>query len=596
MRTTRALRTVAFWRAAAVVLAVAAAGLLWQALRPGTAITELQLARQLTFEGDVVGAAISPDGGWLAYVSNDCFGKEFACSYTLQVREVDGTQSVKLLTWPTITSELHWSADGGTIAFVGSSDSSAATLHLIPRLGGTAQRVPMPAAAHTLSPDGHLVLASGRAGRQSLLWFDPRTLARTDSAPLPPGLSVDGFEFAPDGKRIIAVESFPDGILSLLDGRGRLLDSSSALQFRQIVRWHPSQTGFYIVSPAPGTGDNIRFVPVVGDRIRTDRARVALGMVQDGVDGLIDVARSGRLVVVDGPTEYDMLALRLDQPNAQWRSVGQHTSWLWPNDVSPDGAAIAGSATDNIGENVYLFPVTGGAPIQLTSQHGLRDYPYWSPDGRHLGYSVSNATTATTTEAAIIDRDGGRERTVHQGHDLGRTIGWAGNDALVLVQALRLSVVDTTGAVRRTLMIPDSLATASRPVANAATSRVVWWSAVRGAIVEADLARGSFAAVVRAPTEVQPVGWASDGALLVVAETTPTHTGPRSRRELSLEKVAPGGAGLIPVAPLASGCWLNSVTSGVGVVVGGGGRIAACSVRRYTPDVWLADVGGKSGW
>ena len=46
------------------------------------------------------------------------------------------------------------------------------------------------------------------------------------------------------------------------------------------------------------------------------------------------------------------------------------------------------------------------------------------------------------------------------------------------------------------------------------------------------------------------------------------------------------------VATLPNGCWTD-----VGAVtVGVGGTLAACTVRRFVPDVWLADRAGKSGW
>jgi eukaryotic-like serine/threonine-protein kinase len=92
--------SVAFWRGAAVVIAVVAGVLAWTVFRAPAPTGEFQLTNQLTFDGKVIGAAISPDGGWLAYVTDDCFGKDVICTHSLQVREVDGTQSLKLVTWP----------------------------------------------------------------------------------------------------------------------------------------------------------------------------------------------------------------------------------------------------------------------------------------------------------------------------------------------------------------------------------------------------------------------------------------------------------------------------------------------------------------
>jgi serine/threonine-protein kinase len=591
-----AVRSVAFWRGAAAVTAALAAVLAWRAFRPVEPSGELQLARQLTFDGNVVGAAISPDGGWLAYVTDDCFGKEFTCTNTLQVREVDGTQSIKLVTWPSVRREVRWSYDGSTVAFVGSPDSSAAALYLIPRLGGTPQRVNVSSTARAFAPDGKLVLASGLPGRQSLLWFDRNTLARTDSVALPAGVTLVGLDIAPDGRQIIGTTTVGVGPLILLDARGKLLDSSSALEVRPIVRWDAGQRGVFVATPAPGTGDNIRYVPVRDGKLRADRARVALGMVQDGADGLMDVARTGRVVVVAGPTHDQVLAVKLGERDATWRSVAEHTSWVWGNAISPDGAFIAGSATDNVGENVDLFPLAGGAPRRVTSQRGIRDFPYWSANGRQLAYE------AFTPVAALIgvmttDADGGRERRIPNAGDHGWLIGWVGNDALVFLDGRTLTVLDTAGAVRRTVTVPDSLAPTSVLSGDAATRRVVWWSDPAGAIVVADLSSGRVTPLVRTAA-VTPVGWSSDGSLFAMGVAGGGTMAAGTHQDRVLEKLVPGHTTFVTVATLPSGCWVVPVggSASAGVAIGADGTVASCTVRRYAPDVWLADVGGKSGW
>jgi hypothetical protein len=584
--------SVAFWRGAAVVIAVVAGWLAWSLFRAPAPTGEFQLANQLTFDGKVIGAAISPDGGWLAYVTDDCFGKDVICTHSLQVREVDGTQSLKLVTWPAIGSDLHWSRDGSIIAFEGSPDSSAAVLHFIPRLGGQPQRVPLASTARTFGPSGKLVLASGPPGRQSLLWFDQKTLARTDSQSLAPGLTVGNLDIASDGQRMIATGGSHSELLLLLDGRGRLLDSSSALGVRDIARWDGRERGVLVATAAPGTGDHIRYVPVDRSKLRIDRVRVALGGVQDGADGLIDVAHTGRLVIVQGPTQYQVLMLRIGVPGAQWKPVADHTSWVWGSAFSPDGSIIAGSATDNLGDNVYLFPLDSAAPRRVSGQRGLRDFPLWSADGRHLAYS------AWTVEGDIIgfmmtDPADGRERPVSADIRLGDIVGWAGNDAIVLFQNVALSLIDTTGKLIRTIGIPDSLAVASKLIADAATRRAVWWSANAGAIAVADLASGRVAAVFRSKTYMQPLGWGRDGTLFVVTAAT-TSEGGATRKELVLEKLAPGAGALVSIARLPSGCKLITESIVTGATVGAGGTLASCTVRRYAPDVWLANESAAS--
>ena len=599
-RAQRALQSAAMWRAAAAVMLLTAAAFAWLALRPPENTGELQLARQLTFEGNVVATAISRDGGWLAYITDDCYAKEYSCTYTLRVREVDGTRSVKLVTWPLLQNPLRWSPDGSAVLFSGAPDSTAPALYISPRLGGTPQRIPVTAAtAAAFAPDGKVVAVAGPPLGQSMLTFDPRTLTRTDSVSLPAGFAFQDLDFTPDGGRIAASVSAVEGqsSIALLDARGKLLDSSSAVEIRPTIRWDASHTGIFVVSPSPGTADNFEHIPVSGGHIRRDRVNVALGQVPDGVEGMMDVAASGRMALIMGPTAFQILTLNLGDPAAKWEPLTNHTSWVWSSAFSPDGSMIAGSATDNLGDNVYIFPLSGHAPVALTEQRGIRDFPVWSADGRHLAYSARNPDAPLIGEM-ITDADGGRERMMDKAADRGYVVGWMGNDAVVLLNHVGLDIVDTTGRLRSTLMWPDSLAPSGAVYTDPASRRSAYWSANSRGIIVVDLSTGRFTRVFSSKVRMRPVGWAPDGSLFVTTDVTADAGAPRDsagrRRDRVLGKIGPGGAGFVRVATLPGGCVLDFGVPGL--AVDAAGTRASCTVRHDTPDVWLADRAGKSGW
>ena len=590
-----------FWRALAAVLLVAAGALGWLAFRPRARAADLQLARQLTFDGNVVGAAISPDGAWLAYVIDECYGQQFACARTLRVREVDGSQSVKLLTWPSMGSDVRWSPEGTMVGFMGSPDSTGSALYLVPRLGGTPQRVSTATSAWAFGPNGQLLIVTGPAGRQSLAWLDQRTLANSSSAALPSGFLFRDLDLTRNGQRIAAIAQGRTTTLMLLDGRGRLLDSTTAFSVRPTVRWDASNTGILVTTTAPGTADNVRRIPVSRGTLDVKRAQIALGQVGDGTDGLIDASGSGRVAIVAGPTSFEILTLRLGDPAATWMASAQHTSWVWAQGFSPDGLSIIGSATDNMGDNVYVFPVAGGSPRSVTTQHGIRDFPFWSADGRHVAY---NALGAESMPIGVMFTDlaGGRERPMRM-RDLEEVTGWMGNDALVLFRPGALTIVDTTGSVRKSIPLPDSLAPTpwSRIIGSsgihtdAVSGRSFYWSAAARAVIAVDLSSGQLARLVATTTPVLPVGWGSDGSLYVAAEAsaaTPGPAGSAPRRDRVIERLPPGGSIFVRIATLPSSCW----TEMGGVSVARNGTLAACTVRRYAPDVWLADRSGESGW
>jgi len=590
-------RSMKAWRIAAGALLAVAALLAWLAFRPHPPSPELQLARQLTSEGDVIGAAISPDGAWLAYVSDDCFGQTYTCTSTLQVREVDGTRSVKLVTWPTLGTGVRWSPDGATVGFIGAPDSTAPALYLIPRLGGTPQRVGGPARAWTFAPDGKVVEIVGPSGNESLVWLDPHTLAPTDSATLPPGLDFNDLAANPDN-RSFAASGVAGGALALvlIDGRGRLLDSTTAFNFRPDIRWDATHTGVLALIPSPGTTDNLLRIPVSRGKLGANQAQVVLGQVSDGVGttGTMDASPSGRVSIVDGPTSFEILTLKLGDPTATWTPLTHRTSWVWGQQFSPDGASLAGSATDNLGDNIYLFPLSGAPPRPLSEQRGIRDYPFLSPDGQHIAFDALTPE-ATPIGTIFTDVAGGREHVIQRGFGLGSVIGWTGNDAVVLGHERALVVVDTTGRIRRRILLPHSLAPGTAPYTDAASQRAAYWSPNAGAVIVVDLASGKLSRLVSTKSPVQPVGWGSDGSLFVTGKAADQRAlppGTEPRRDLVLERLPPGGTAFVRVATLPNGCWTD-----VGAVtVGVGGTLAACTVRRFVPDVWLADRAGKSGW
>ena len=592
-RTRRALRSTAVWRGLSAALLLATIALAWLALRPPENTGEMQLERQLTFDGNVVATAISRDGGWLAYITDDCYGKGYSCTYTLQVREVDGTQSVKLATWPLLRTPLRWSPDGSSVLFGGSPDSAtAAGLYVTARLGGTPRRIPVIAAsAATFSPDGNVVVANGSPPRQAMLRFDPGTLTRTDSVSLPSGFVFLDLDFTPAGDQIAAaaVASASPSIV-LLDSRGKLLDSSSAAFIRPEIRWDASHTGLFVAVPSPGTTDNLEHVPVSGNRIRSDRIQVALGQISDGINGGMDVSASGRTALIVGPTAFQILTLKLGDPGAKWEPLTSHTSWVWSSGFSPDGSTIAGSATDNLGDNIYTFPLSGHAPAAVTFQGGIRDYPYWSADGQHLVYDALNRDQSDAG-VFIADIDGGRERTVYKGTDRGQPVGWMGIDAVVLATANVFTVVDTAGTIRRTITAPDSMGISAPPYVDAVSRRSAYWSAPAGAIIIADLSSGRFTRAFASKTPALPVGWTADGSLFVITDVSAdsgeapaiaTH-----RRKRVLGRIGPGSTDFVRVATLPQDCMLD--LGEIGVAIDRTGTRASCTERRFTPDVWLAD-------
>jgi Tol biopolymer transport system component len=55
---------------------------------------------------------------------------------------------------------------------------------------------------------------------------------------------------------------------------------------------------------------------------------------------------------------------------------------------SPDGRWIAYRSNSDGNWELYAVPANGGTPRRLTSTSGDEGTPVWTPDGRHLVYTL----------------------------------------------------------------------------------------------------------------------------------------------------------------------------------------------------------------
>jgi len=83
--------------------------------------------------------------------------------------------------------------------------------------------------------------------------------------------------------------------------------------------------------------------------------------------------------------------------------------------ISPDGKLVAFTVqTIDMDENrkptaIWVAPVNGGAPSQITHQGSLNERPRWSPDSRRIAF-VSNRSG--TSQIWLMDDDGGNPKQV----------------------------------------------------------------------------------------------------------------------------------------------------------------------------------------
>jgi len=232
------------------------------------------------------------------------------------------------------------------------------------------------------------------------------TIGRTAQVTRDPGLEVDP-ALAPDGKSI-AYAAGPTNAMQIYvrqvsGGRPVALTSDTAENFRW-PRWSPDGSQI-----AYQSNDGLFVVPALGGpprrltRLEQDDLDLTIGMATPitGFDWSPDGTRiaftSGfstsrlTLVTLSGGTPV-VLAVPDESFAPAWSPDGQTIAVAAGNIAFVFGTGYFGNSGASA---IWIVPLDGSPPTELTRDHGVNVSPQWSPDGRALFW--------------VSDRDGARD-------------------------------------------------------------------------------------------------------------------------------------------------------------------------------------------
>jgi eukaryotic-like serine/threonine-protein kinase len=383
-------------------LFVALAGISWGVyywLAPRVVPFQKTQITRLTTNGKVTITAISPDGRYVAYVTDEAGllgGRE-----TLWVRQVGTGSDVQIVPPADVGyGGLIFSRDGDFLYVTQSEskDSLLGVLYKIPALGGTKKRLIVDVAIFlvlanpvTLSPDGKRVvfLRASKARNETALM-----VANEDGSgekQLAVRKSPNGFggpvAWSPNGKTIAVVAFNTEAgvdYASLVEvpvqgGAERPL-TPKRWTWVEDLAWVPDGRGLVANTQARSGGPiQIAYVSYANGDIRriTSDLNTYMG---------VSVTADSRVVAT---VQVEALADAWVAPMATLESakpITSHGSLSYPT-WSPDGRIVYSSDDGNI----WLMGSDGSNPKQLTSNAGGNFLPRVSPDGHYIVFPSDRA-------------------------------------------------------------------------------------------------------------------------------------------------------------------------------------------------------------
>jgi Tol biopolymer transport system component/serine/threonine protein kinase len=363
----------------AVVVAAAAGSGWWMATHrtaPFPDGTPVQVTSAAGLERD---PALSPDGGRVAYASDE------AGNLDVYVIDARGGTPLRLTDHEASDDSPAWFPDGSEIAYVSTRDGTPSIWKVGQMGGGSTLLVPH-AIDPAVSPDGARIAFAAFDSSGIFLRIGVREIGEPGAIALLTG-PEDGFwvgapTWSPDGDTICYSDRTDLWLVDRAGGPPRRLTEQGNADRDPV--WSPSGRYVYFSSHRTGAEALWRV------DVRTRRLeRLTSGAASEGQPTVS--ANGARLAYASHSTPGDENNLVIvDLASRSELVLDDNSNDIMP-DLAPDGSAIV-FASNRWGSRYVLWrqPLAdgkpSGAPMKLTDQPGNASHPVFSPDGRWVAY------------------------------------------------------------------------------------------------------------------------------------------------------------------------------------------------------------------
>jgi eukaryotic-like serine/threonine-protein kinase len=443
--------------AAVTVAAVAGAFSLGRTIQPGIAATGIptfsRVVRLTASAAHEMAPAISPDGKWVAYLSDARGPTDVWVQFVGGGQPINLTANAQLVVSSRSTvGGLEISPDGARILFEGGpTETTNNAVYSVPApLGGVPSRfLPGGVFGARWSPDGTRIaytLAGGSAG--DAIWLaagdgtNPRLLVRAegslhkhwaswsaDGQYVYFDRSITGWNAAPTEvyrvaaaggtpERVVASANRAESAMATPDGRG-LIYAANPTKAEMNLWWRPLVDG-QAVRLTTGVGEYAqprmsrdgRTMVCTLFETRDSLVRLDLGPgstatslpITDGYTGDLDpdLSRSGDRMVFSSTRsgQRNLWIARADGTDP--RPLTSDTSIDEYPQFAPDGQQIAFISNRGGARGLWIISTDGGVPRRLLAADVL-PYFSWSPDGREIVYSTPAGELPGLSVVALAD-------------------------------------------------------------------------------------------------------------------------------------------------------------------------------------------------
>jgi serine/threonine protein kinase len=381
--------------AAAAAAAISAAVLRDRASTPPPAAQ----TTQLTATGGSWAPSLSPDGNFLAYVTEQCAGEPKRCTQSLIVQDLaSGSRPATVASNLDAVHQSRWSPDGTRIYF-SAGQGAVSALFSVPRFGGTVERIG-PYFTYAVGPDSTRVVAPDIAyptdtfARVSIL---KRTTGElVDSLKLPGEIANDA-RWSPNGRWLVVVtQAGGNARFTLLNAKlevvDRVIESRINLfRYQGQVRWAPKSDGLYFLAEGAGIRAYLvrRSVDPAKGRF-TGPSDTLMSELRAPAGAGFDVSADGKTIVYSGgPVTRELWSLARPGARGPWtmRRILTSTAGLSGADISDDGLQIAYGVIEPSGDKarVWIAPFDSGEAHPVGAPYTGLTGPTWP---RYLGAKV----------------------------------------------------------------------------------------------------------------------------------------------------------------------------------------------------------------